>query len=252
MLQVKRREAIIKFLEKNDAVAVDKLAKELDVSTMTIRRDLQFLEEKGIAKRTHGGAVLDSSLTSETPYKDKEIRNKDKKRRIAEYASGMIKDGQVIGLDAGTTTMEIARHIVNLKELTVVTPDVIIAGFLAQNSDITILCTGGYVQNKTGTCMGSTTEKFLREINIDLSFIGTSGIDDESLTTPTFEKAELKRQIMNSSKEVVLVTDSSKYGEKNFVKICKVEELNYIIMDDYIDRENLNKLEEKDIIIRLV
>lgn len=252
MLQVKRREAIVKFLEKNQAVAVDKLAEELDVSTMTIRRDLQFLEEQGIAKRTHGGAILDASLTSETPYRDKEVRYKEEKRKIAEFAFAMIKEGQVVGLDAGTTTMEIAKTLLDMDKLTVVTPDVIIAGYLAQNSRLDVLCTGGYVQNQTGTCMGSVTEKFLKEINIDISFIGTSGLDARSITTPTFEKAELKKQIINSSKEVVLVTDSSKYGEVNFVKICDLDDLDYIIMDNCIKEENLNKLEENDISISLV
>lgn len=252
MLQVKRREAIIKYLEEDEAVAVDKLAEKLDVSTMTIRRDLQYLEEQGIAKRTHGGAILDSTLTIEVPYRDKEIRNKDEKRRIAELAHSMIKNGQVVGLDAGTTTMEIAKRIVDMNGLTVVTPDVIIAGYLSQNSRLDVLCTGGYVQNQTGTCMGNITEKFLRKINIDIAFIGTSALDDESITTPTFEKAELKKQIINSSKKVVLTTDSSKYGEVNFVKICKLSDLDCIIMDGSIEEENLNRLRENEVDIKLV
>lgn len=244
MLQPERRKYILNFLKSNNSVEVESLAEELEVSAMTIRRDLKFLEEEGMIERTYGGAVLNPSLTSETPYLTKEITNVNEKRKIAEYAVKFIEEGMVVGLDGGTTSMEIAKLILNIRNLTIVTPDVIIAGFLAQNSNLEILCTGGNVQNHTGVCLGNIADNFLKNVNIDISFIGTSGFTYDSFSTPTFEKAELKKQFIKSSESAILVTDSSKFGEKSFVKISNFNKLDLIITDNNLGKEKSEKIKE--------
>jgi DeoR/GlpR family transcriptional regulator of sugar metabolism len=177
MFQLERRNLIIQYLEKNESATVEELAKKLDVTPMTIRRDLQYLEDTDIVTRTFGGAVLKSTLTTEVPYKDKSISHKKEKERIAEYAASLVQDGQTVLLDSGTTIMEIAKALRSKKDLTIVTTDVILAGYLAGTSDFKIICTGGYVQNNTGSCIGIKAAEFLAELYMDISFIGANSID---------------------------------------------------------------------------
>jgi DeoR/GlpR family transcriptional regulator of sugar metabolism len=253
MFQLERRNLIVKYLEENERVTVEELAQKLDVTPMTIRRDLQYLENNNMVKRTFGGAILKSRLDEEISYKDKSISHKDEKKRIAEYAVSIIENGQIVLLDSGTTNMEIAKKLKDKKDLTIITPDVLIAGYLAQTSDFRLLCTGGYVQNTTGACIGSRAAEFLRDINVDISFIGASSIDvEKGISTPTFEKAEIKRQMIKSSKKNVLVTDSSKFGRVSFAKFCDLNAFDIIITDTNIDKRLLERLKAIEVTVKLV
>lgn len=252
MFQLERRNLIIQYLEEHGRVTVEDLAQKFDVTPMTIRRDLQYLEENNIAIRTFGGAVLKSNLNREISYKDKSTRHKEEKRKIAEYAVSIIKDGQIVLLDSGTTNMEIAKKLKDKRGLTIVTPDILLANYLMQSTDFKIFCTGGYVQNHIGACIGSKASDFLRGINVDIGFMGASSIDiKRGVTTPTIEKAEVKKQIIKSSKKVILVADSSKFGRTNFAKICMLDEFDLIITDDNIDKKILEELKSLQINIKL-
>lgn len=253
MFQLERRNLIIQYLEEHGRVTVEELAQKFDVTPMTIRRDLQHLEDNNIAVRTFGGAVLKSNLDTEISYEDKSISRKEEKNRIAEYAASIIKDGQIILLDSGTTNMEIAKKLKDKKSLTIVTPDVLLASYLIQSTDFKTLCTGGYVQNNIGACIGSRASDFLRDINVDIGFMGASSVDIErGITTPTIEKAEVKKQIIESSEKVILVTDSSKFGRTSFAKICSIDELDLVITDSNIDKKILEELKSLKINIELV
>lgn len=253
MFQLERRNLIVQYLEEHGRVTVEELSQKFDVTPMTIRRDLQHLEDNNIAVRTFGGAVLKSNLDGEISYEDKSISNKKEKTRIAEYASSIIKDGQIILLDSGTTNMEIAKKLGNKKDLTIVTPDVLLAGYLMQSTDFKIFCTGGYIQNGIGACIGSKAFDFLRNINVDIGFMGASSIDlEKGITTPTFDKAEIKKQIIKSSEKVVLVADSSKFNRVSFAQICKVDDFDLIIIDNNIDEKTLKRLKDMKLNIELV
>ena len=253
MLQIERRHLIMTYLEDNKSATVEELAKNFDVSTMTIRRDLQYLEDNNLIVRTHGGAILNTKLDIEIPLKEKRVRNKEEKKRIAQYAVSLVKDGQTILLDAGTTTMEIAKRLKDKKDLTIVTSDVFIAGYLARNHKFRVFCTGGHVQNMVGACIGPGTSEFLRNINVDISFIGTSSIDlEKGITTPTFEKADVKKQMIKAAGKSVLVTDSSKFGITKFAKICDLEDFDLIITDNKLPASILKELEKLEINIKLV
>lgn len=253
MFQLERRNLIIQYLEEHGRVTVEELSQKFDVTPMTIRRDLQHLEDNDIAVRTFGGAVLKSDLDTEISYEDKSISHKEEKNRIAEYAASIIKDGQIVLLDSGTTNMEIAKKLKDKKGLTIVTPDVLLAGYLIQSTDFKILCTGGYVQNDIGACIGSRASDFLRDINVDIGFMGASSVDIErGVTTPTIEKAEVKKQIIKSSEKVMLVTDSSKFGRTSFAKICSIDEFDLVITDSNIDKKILEELKSLKINIELV
>jgi DeoR/GlpR family transcriptional regulator of sugar metabolism len=253
MFQLERRNVIIEYLEEHESATVEELAKRLDVTPMTIRRDLQYLEDTNVETRTFGGAVLKSRLTTEVPYKDKSISQKKEKDRISEYAAALVQNGQIVLLDAGTTCMEIAKKLKAKNDLTIITTDVMIAAYLSSTSDFKILCTGGYVQNSTGTCIGAKATEFLRDINVDISFIGASSVDIErGMSTPTFEKSEVKLQMIKSTEKSVLVTDSSKFGKRSFSKVCDLNEFDLIITDSNIKNELIEKLKAQEINIKIV
>ena len=253
MLQIERRQSILKYLEENKSATVEELAKNFDVSAMTIRRDLQYLEDNNLIIRPHGGAVLNTKLDMEIPFKEKSIRHKEEKKRIAEYAASLVEDGQTILLDAGTTTMEIARRLKDKEDLTIVTSDVFIAGYLARNSKFRVFCSGGLVQSRIGACIGPGAVEFLRNINVDISFIGTSSIDlERGLTTPTLEKAAVKKEMIRAAQKSILVTDSSKFGIRKFAKICNLEDFDLIITDSNIPEQVLKELNKLEVNIKVV
>lgn len=253
MLPIDRRNIIVEYLEQHGSARVEDLALKLNVTPMTIRRDLQYLEDNQIASRIFGGAVLKSGLTGEVPYKDKSVSHKDEKKRIAKYAASLVQDGQIVFLDAGTTNIEIGKLLKYKKDLTIVTTDIKIAGLIAFSTNFKVLSAGGLVQNSTGTCLGSHAVEFLKKINVDICFIGTSSITiEKGISTPIFEKADVKKQAIKSAKRSILVTDSSKFGKESFAKVCNLDEFDLIITDLNLDEETYRILKRQNINIQLV
>lgn len=243
MIQVERHREIIKYLGIHGSGKVEELARLLDVSAMTIRRDLEQLETLNVVSRFFGGAVLKSAMGVEVPYKDKSSANSEHKKRIAWEAVKQIRDGQIIFLDSGTTTMEMAKLLKNYTSLTVVTSDIRIAGYLALNTQLEVYCTGGKVQNRTGACIGPSAVGFLRDVEVDVAFIGTSSINNELyLCTPSMEKSEIKRQMLKTSEKLILITDSSKFKTKSFVKVCHMREFSALITDTNIPEEIVRQI----------
>ncbi|WP_129600502.1 DeoR/GlpR family DNA-binding transcription regulator [Anaerophilus nitritogenes] len=253
MLQAERRNYIIKHLKENKTAVVEDLASILDTSPMTIRRDLKYLEENNLITRTHGGAILHDMLTEEVPYGKKTSEHMEEKKRIAQYAASLIKEGHTVILDAGTTNMEIAKKIKEIKNLKVITPDLVIALFLSKFSQIQVFCTGGLIQGSTGACLGPNTKDFLEQVYADIAFLGTSSADvKEGLTTPSIEKARIKKQMMKVAEETILVTDHWKFGKKSFAKISSLESLSQIITDEGLDEKIVNKIGQLGVEVKLV
>lgn len=253
MLPAERRNHILNELQSKGKIEIEVLSAELNVSPMTIRRDLALLEKQGLAHRTHGGAVLYDGLLQETPYGAKEISHIDEKSRIGKAAAQFVKDGSVIILDAGTTTLEVARSIKHIKNLTVITNDLKIALELSEGTETKVYCMGGLVQNGLGTIYGEHAQTFLSNIRVDTCFIATSSFDiDWGLSSPTLEKANLKRLMMKAADQVVLVTDHSKFYKKSFARIANVEELDIIITDQVLEDSFQHILKEKGIQTRIV
>lgn len=253
MFQVERREFILEFIEKNNSCTVEELSEKLNVSPITIRRDLQYLDDIGKITRTFGGAVLKTNLIDEIPYAEKTTVNKEVKENIAKFAASLIKEGNIIILDAGTTNMEIAKNIKDFKSLTVVSTDINIAAYLCNNSNLKIICTGGIVQNSTGACIGMKTSEFLKNINADIVFIGTSSADvDKGITTPTIDKAEIKKQMLISSNKKILILDSTKFRKVSFAKVCDLKDLDMIITDANLNKNIVNAIKNKGINLKLL
>lgn len=229
-----RRKLVMKTINKQGKVEIDKLASHLQVSEMTIRRDLTLLEDDGQLIRTIGGAVLPKPLITETPFSTKEAIYINQKQQIAEKALQFIESGQTILLDSGTTTLELAKLIKNEHDLTIITNDISIAMELV-DSKLNVMMIGGSMQNNIGTIYGSKAIQFVEDIYVDLFFLGAHAIDTHAgVTSPSLEKTMLKQAMLHAAESTWLLADSSKIGEKAFSKVCDLHHLTGFITDDDI------------------
>lgn len=253
MFQIDRYKIIHDYLMKNKKATINELSDICQVTPMTIRRDLDKMEKDNLVKRVFGGVIIKNNLVPDIPYEQKEKVYVDQKSRIGKKASELVKDGAIIVLDSGTTCMEIAKNITDKKNLKVITTDILIAAYLMKFDNIEVYCTGGRVQPQVGGCIDYNTLKFLENINADICFLGASAIHtDYGLFTFTVEKCEVKKVILKSSDYKVLVADDSKFNKKSFVKVCNIEELNEVIINDELSEKIKEELKKNNINFKLV
>lgn len=245
MLQTERMENILCYLKQNKFATVDELSRKMEVSAMTIRRDLNSLCEKGYIERCHGGAQMPQELTLETDYNVKKERNQAEKHRIAEKAVELIKENDTVYLDSGTTTYEIARLLCEFSgKLSVVTNDLNIA-LLLSNTSVDVTITGGNVQKKTQSIMGRASEEFLKQFRFSKAFLGGTSVDCEfNLFSPSYEKSFLKRMILGLSARSYLVVDSSKFYSQAMCLVESFGAFTGVITDKNFDEAQIRKLDE--------
>ena len=244
IFQEERMRGIMKILEKENRVLIADLCKTFNTTAVTIRKDLDILESEGALKRTHGGAILYKPLFHGLALNEKEKLNSDEKERIANEAVKLISEGDVIILDSGSTTTQLARKMTNLKGITIITNAVNIALELA-NSDLEIILTGGALQKNSSTLVGPFAEDALRKISADKLFHGVDGIDYEiGLTTPDITEANTSRVMMQRAGENILLVDSSKFGRRSLGVICQIKEIDKIITTKKMDKLEIKKLNE--------
>ncbi|WP_400162666.1 DeoR/GlpR family DNA-binding transcription regulator [Brevibacillus sp. TJ4] len=239
-----RRKWILEQLSRDEKIDIDEMAAQLNVSAMTIRRDLAYLEEEDKIIRTLGGAILNKPLINETPFLTKEGKYSRQKKAIAQKAMTLVQDHSTILLDSGTTTLEIARLLKEKNNLTVVTNDIKIAAEL-MDSEVKVIVAGGELQNSVGALFGPMTELLLQTIHVDLFFLGAHAIHLEAgVTAPTFEKASIKQRMLEAAESTWLVADSSKFDQKSFTKVCDLSLLDGWITDDELSDEDEAKARE--------
>jgi len=247
-----RHKKILKLIEQEASAKVARLSKEFNVSESTIRRDLKSLEEEGLIKRTHGGAVANGHTKFEPSFSEKENKYLKEKERIGKVAADLVNDGDTIILDAGTTTTQIAKNLFNKSELTVITNGVNIAIELVQNDEVDVLLIGGSLKQKTLALVGPVAQQAIKRFKVDKTFVGVNGITvKDGLTTPDIEEAEIKRMMINSAKEVTVVADHSKFGEVTFTSICSINKINRIITDKEISNRVLDEYKRLDMEVNL-
>ncbi len=243
---VGRRNQILQKLEKEEEVFVDLLSKEFKVSEVTIRNDLDQLENKRLLIRARGGAM---KLIGRVGV-DYEISEKDKihfeeKKLIGKKAASLVSDSEIILVDSGTTTAEMVKHLDHLKDITVITNAINIAVLLMNKPNINLIMPGGFMRKNSQSLVGPMAEKSLRNFNVDKAFIGVDGLDTKhGLYTPNIEEAHLNELMIEVSSQVILLTDSSKFGKKSFAFICGMETIDSVVTDKNITMEDRKRLEE--------
>ncbi len=252
VFQEERMRGIMKKLERENRVLIADLTKEFNTTSVTIRKDLDILESQGLLKRTHGGAILHKPLFHGLNLNEKEKLNADEKQRIADEAVKLISDGDVVILDSGSTTTQLARNMKNLKGITVITNAVNIALELSA-SDCEIILTGGALQKNSSTLVGPFADDILRKVSADKLFHGVDGIDYETgLTTPDIIEANTSRVMMQRAGENILLVDSSKFGRRSLGVICQIKEINKIITTKKMDKAEIQKLNEMGVEVVIV
>jgi DeoR family transcriptional regulator, aga operon transcriptional repressor len=230
-----RHAAILERIAANGHVSVRELADDLDVSTASVRRDLEFLEEQKSLARTHGGAVA-TGVIYELPLRYRAGRHEEEKRRIAAKAASRVpRDGAVVGLTGGTTTTEVARCLVDRTQLTVVTNALNIATELVVRPTVKLVVTGGVVRERSYELCGPLAEATLSGLNIDVVFVGVSAISTGAGCTTHHEvEAHTDAVLLSRAREVVVVADSSKVGRVAFAQICPLAQVDEFITDRHL------------------
>lgn len=245
MFAGERQKYILEQLRANGDVSVEKLAKELDVSLMTIRRDLQKMSDEGQIERYHGGAVI----KSEEPYVKKAVCHNEEKLAIAKKAVDMIKDGNCIFLDAGTTTFQMVPLLEQFHDLTIVTNDFEIAYKVARMKfDVIII--GGKLQKTTSCMFGMMTNDALQQLKFDKAFMGAATIDEQfDVLTPTEVKATYKRTVVENSNYSYLLVDSSKFNRRAMVKVNNLRDYTGVITTYQFSEDEMVQILKNDISI---
>ena len=247
MFPEERKTKILNSLNKYGKVKVCDLSQRYDVSEVTIRRDLQELEEDNLIKRVHGGAVSNNNTKFEPTFSEKIDKFYDEKESVGKLAASLIEDGDTIAIDAGTTTLSIAKHIV-AKNITVLTNSVDVAYELAKKRDVEVIITGGTLRWETGAMVGPVADNTLENFRVDKSFIGTNGLCViDGLTTPNIFEANTKRQMIRIAKQTIVVCDHSKFGIVSFAKIVNLDSVDMIVTDNQVDNELIGEFEEKNV-----
>lgn len=229
---------ILDILKNNNFANVKDIAKELNISKMTVRRHLNKLSDENKLLRTHGGA-LRIDIKEEKAYNIREYDNIDKKILIAKKAAEDIGDNKIIFIDSGTTCYEVSKLIIDKKNLTVITHDIVIASLLFKHHKVYML--GGEISQNYSSSKVDINDKFLNSINIDLLIMGTSSISQEGMLTSLLpERSEIKRLILSKSLNKILVVDSSKFLLNSFIDICSISSFDKIYTDSEIDTELYN------------
>lgn len=253
MLNEERRRAILEALNREGRVLVADLAHMFHTSQVTIRKDLEALHAHGLVHRTHGGALPAREGALEDPsLREKEKLHRKEKLRIADAAAAMVKEGQVVILDSGTTTSAIARALRNFRNLTIVTNAVNIAADLA-TATVEVILTGGTLRTNSFSLVGPIAEDTLRRLSADILFLGVDGFDvHHGLSTPNLLEAKVNRVMVEVSKRTVAVCDSSKFGRRSLSQIVPPSSLHEVITDRGIPKSDLRVLKKAGIEVVLV
>lgn len=209
-LTADRRNEIARILIQQGSIKVGELAKQFEVSTETIRKDIIYLEQEGIAQKSHGGAVAKSELVENT-IDDKQRFNAEEKTKIAQKAVSLIPPGGAVILDTGSTNVAIAKELTLMKDLTIFTNSLIIAQLLS-NSDNEVYIMGGRVRSSSRAAVGGWTDQALDSINADIAFLGSDGFS--GLNGPSalsYSEADFKRRVTQAATNVYTVADNSKF-----------------------------------------
>ena len=237
LLVEERRRKILDLVNKQARVTVEELVKRFAVSAVTVRGDLDALSRKGALIRSHGGALKRDGALQDVPLNVKETLHHGEKVRIGHAAAQMIKDGETVMLDSGTTTAEVARHLkfLKLKSLTVITNALNIAMELANLPHLRVIMIGGILRQMSYSLVGPHAEQTLRGLTADRLFLGVDGLDPEvGLTTPDILEAQLNAMMIRVAREVVVVADSSKFTRRSLSVIARLEEVHKVLTDDRV------------------
>jgi len=246
---IERRKTILQQINEKGQVLVQELSKQFEVSEVTIRNDLKQLEKKDMLIRARGGAMkIERGVGIDYKLSQKDKLHIKEKARIGKKAVQLIKEGDTIILDSGTTTMEIAKNLDQINDITVICNALNIISHLIHLKNINLIIPGGYLRKNSLSLVGPLAEKNLQNLYVDKVFIGVDGFDTKyGIYTPNIEEAYFNEIMIKVSKEVIVVCDSSKFLRRSLAFICGTDKIHYVITDNEIPEEDKKRLEDAGI-----
>ena len=236
MLAIERRNEILLKLQEERKVVVSDLSQQYNVTEETIRRDLEKLENEGLAKKTYGGAVLNESFNTDLPYTVRKKANVESKQRIAEAIAAMIEDGDHLILDASSTALFIAKRMKDKKNITVITNSVEILLELSDRNGWKILSTGGRLKEGGLALVGYQAERMVSTFHVDYAIFSCKGIDlERGLTDANESDAQIKKMIVKAANKIILAVDHSKFNKISFTQVCELSEIDMVVTDEEPD-----------------
>jgi DeoR/GlpR family transcriptional regulator of sugar metabolism len=248
VIPAERYDRILKLVETQHTVSVSQLCEILNVSEMTVRRDLRLLSDKGLLKRVHGGAVAQQGRSYEPSYITRATQNMQQKEIIGRTAAELIEAGDSIALDVGTTTLELAKALVGTTDLTIITTSLHIANILSDAPNLRLILTGGIVRKGELSLVGHIAEQTCEGFRVDKAFIGIGGLHpDDGLTEYNLEDALVKRIMIKNAGQIIVVADSSKLGVTCFSWIAPLSAIDILVTDADAPEEILETLVDQGI-----
>jgi DeoR/GlpR family transcriptional regulator of sugar metabolism len=234
MLAEERRNRLLELVRVGRFASLPALAETLKVSESTVRRDVEYLETQGCARRIHGG-VLYTGTSPMLPHFDaRQSTQWEHKKAIAARAVELVEDGDTILLDGGSTTYEVARLLVG-RPIHVVTTSLPVANLFASDTSSDLVLVGGNICPRTGVARGPYAVEMLSKVRVRKTILSVAGINEEGFFNNNLLIVEAERQMMHSADEVIVVADSSKFGRQSLTHLCPLAEVDHVVVDDGID-----------------
>ncbi len=250
-----RHQKIYEILRKHKNLSIDKLSSILEISKMTVRRDLDSLAKKGIMQRVHGRAIISRTNEYEPPHMVRSLEMMQEKQVIGQLAASLIKDNAVIIIDVGSTLLELVRNIPENNNITVITNWMPVALELSKKRGLfNLVLVGGKVFTDELSIVGDYPKEMLKDFNADIAFLGVGGISDKfGITDFNMDEVQVKKQMIKSSREVIVLADHSKFGRIAPMKIADIKLIDKIITDDGLkekDKINIERFDTEVIIAK--
>lgn len=246
MIVEERRQKVLDLVSERGFVALADLAKELDTSESTIRRDLDYWHTHGLIKRTHGGAAFRDDAPGMPAFEDRTSREIEEKRQIAQAAAVRIRDGDSVLIDGGTTTLELAKLLIG-RPLQIVTNSLPIANLFASSRETDLVILGGYVYPRTGVALGPLTIRMLEDMHVQQAIMGVGGITAKGLFNSNLLLVETERAMMRSADELVVLADHTKIGRLALTFLCPLADVDTLIVDSKIQADQRKLIEQADV-----
>lgn len=250
MLAEERRLRIVEILRERESgiVSVVELSELLRVSSMTIRRDLEWLEGMALLRRVHGGAVAYQGVADEKPFVQRHTEFSREKQIVGWAAAELVQDGESIILDAGTTTQQVAKNLAGKKNLTAVTNALPVAEELSKCPQVSTIVLGGMLKQEELCTVGPTVTQELARLSVDKVFLSAAGFTvEKGATDPDLHETEVKQAMIRAAREVILVADSSKWNVTTLAQIAPLKAIHRIVTDSGIPTEAIAAIEAEGV-----
>lgn len=250
VLPEERRNRILHLIEQNGSATINEISALMNVSPMTVRRDIAHLAAHGAVVKTHGGAI--SPRLDEPLYSVKRKLNVTVKQMIGAEAAKLVQDGEAVILDSGSTTFYVAVNLKAKRGLTVVTNDLVIAHEMSKEPSNSVLFIGGMVRPRIFSTVGSYAEEMLKQLSVDKTFLGADAIHlNKGLLNSNLEEVPIKRLMINAAQEVILVADHTKFSKLGLGFVCDLSAISTVVTDKQVPPEAVAELKSRGISVYL-